>query len=90
MAISPDVLATALDELMPSYSELFVKWHPLLERIVTGGNMDRATLKGPRRAFAVVSDGPGTVTQIETGSEIIAGGRAQNAYRGQVVAARLI
>ena len=90
MAISPDVLATALDELMPSYSELFVKWHPLLERVVTGGNMDRATLKGPRRDFAVVSDGPGTVTQIETGSEIIAGGRAQNAYRGQVVAPRLI
>jgi hypothetical protein len=90
MAINPDVLKTALDELMPSYSELFVKWHPLLDKIVTGGNMDKATLKGPRRDFAVVSDGPGTVTQIETGTEIIAGGRAQNAVRGQVVAPRLI
>ena len=90
MAINPDVLKTALDELMPSYSELFVKWHPLLDRIVTGGNLDKATLKGPRRDFAVVSDGPGTVTQIETGTEIIAGGRAQNAVRGQVVAPRLI
>ena len=90
MAINPDVLKTALDELMPSYSELFVKWHPLLDKIVTGGTMDKATLKGPRRDFAVVSDGPGTVTQIETGTEIIAGGRAQNAVRGQVVAPRLI
>ena len=90
MAINPDVLKTALDELMPSYSELFVKWHPLLDKVVSGGNMDKATLKGPRRDFAVVSDGPGTVTQIETGSEIIAGGRSQNAVRGQVVAPRLI
>ena len=46
MAISPDVLATALNELMPAYSELFVKWHPLLEKVLVGGNMDRASLKG--------------------------------------------
>ena len=32
MAISPDVLATALNELMPSYSEMFVKFHPLMEK----------------------------------------------------------
>ena len=90
MPISPDVLATALDELMPAYSELFVKWHPLLDKVLDGGNMDRATLKGPRREFAVVTGGPGTVTHVNTGSEIIAGGRSQNAHRGQVVAPRLI
>ena len=90
MAISPDVVATALNELMPAYSELFVKWHPLLEKVVDSGNMDRSTLKGPKREFAVVTDGPGTVTQIQTGTEIIAGGRSQNAYRGNVVAPRLI
>ena len=90
MAISPDVLATALNELMPSYSELFVKFHPLMEKIMEGGNMDRASLKGPKREFAVVTDGPGTVTQVNTGTEIIAGGRSQNAYRGNVVAPRLI
>jgi hypothetical protein len=90
MAISPDVLATALNELMPAYSELFVKWHPLLEKILLGGGMDRATLKGPKREFAVVTDGPGTVTAVQTGTEIIAGGRSQNAYRGEVVAPRLI
>jgi len=90
MGISPDVLASALNELMPTYSELFVKWHPLLEKILDKGNMDRATLKGPKREFAVVTDGPGTVTEIATGSEIIAGGRSQNAYRGNVIAPRLI
>ncbi|QDP49925.1 MAG: hypothetical protein Tp1123DCM257201_2 [Prokaryotic dsDNA virus sp.] len=90
MAVSPDVVATALNELMPSYSELFVKYHPLLEKVLKGGNMDRAALKGPKRDFAVVTDGPGTVTEISTGSEVIAGGRRQNAHRGQVIAPRLI
>ena len=90
MAISPDVLATALNELMPSYSEMFVKFHPLMEKIMMNGNMTRDTLKGPRREFAVVTDGPGTVTQVNTGSEVIAGGRSQNAHRGNVLAPRLI
>jgi hypothetical protein len=90
MGISPDVLATALNELMPSYSELFVKWHPLLEKILEGGNLTRGTLKGPKREFAVVTDGPGTVTEVATGTEIIAGGRTQNAHRGEVIAPRLI
>tara|TARA_R100001082_G_C4352450_1_gene155208 strand:+ start:141 stop:1217 length:1077 start_codon:yes stop_codon:yes gene_type:complete len=90
MAISPDVLATALNELMPSYSELFVKFHPLMEKVMQNGNLDRAALKGPKREFAVVTDGPGTVTQVSTGTEIIAGGRTQNAHRGNVIAPRLI
>jgi len=90
MAISPDVLATALNELMPSYSEMFVKFHPLMEKVMNNGNLSRDALKGPKREFAVVTDGPGTVTQVNTGSEVIAGGRAQNAHRGNVVAPRLI
>ena len=90
MAISPDVLATALNELMPSYSEMFVKFHPLMEKVMQNGNLSRDALKGPKREFAVVTDGPGTVTQVDTGSEVIAGGRSQNAHRGNVVAPRLI
>ena len=88
--ISPDVLATALQELMPSYSELFAKWHPVLDRVINKGNMDRSVLKGPFREFAVVTGGPGTVTQVVTGSEVIAGGRNQNATRGDTYAPRLI
>jgi hypothetical protein len=88
--ISPDVLATALQELMPSYSELFAKWHPVLDRIINKGNMDRSVLKGPFREFAVVTGGPGSVTQVVTGSEVIAGGRNQAAARGDTYAPRLI
>ncbi len=90
MAINPDVLASALQDLAPGYSELFSLWHPLMERVVKKGNMDRATLKGPWREFVVVSAGPGTVTQVLTGSEIIAGGRTQSAQRGDTYAPRLI
>jgi hypothetical protein len=90
MAISPDVLASALQELMPGYSELFVKWHPILEKVVDKGNIDRSVATGPYREFVVVTDGPGTVTQILTGSEVIAGGRNQNAIRGSTYAPRLI
>jgi len=90
MAISPDVVATALQDLAPGYSELFSSWHPLMERVVKRGNVDRATLKGPYREFVVVSGGPGTVTQVSTGSEVIAGGRTQSAQRGSSYAPRLI
>ena len=30
MAISPDVVATALQDLAPGYSELFSLYHPIL------------------------------------------------------------
>jgi len=90
MAISADVLATALQELMPKYSELFVQWHPILEKIVLKGNLTKSVLTGPYREFTVVTDGPGSVTQVLTGSEVIAGGRRQNASRGDTYAPRLI
>ena len=90
MAISPDVLASCLVDLMPSYSELFTTWHPILERVVLKGNMDRSVLKGPFREFVVVTGGPGQVTQIVSGSEVVAGGRNQRAVRGDTFAPRLI
>tara|TARA_R100001594_G_scaffold147488_1_gene200565 strand:- start:7074 stop:8153 length:1080 start_codon:yes stop_codon:yes gene_type:complete len=90
MAISPDVVATALNELMPAYSELFTSWHPILEKIVQNGNMSRSVAQGPLREFAVVAGGPGSITQISTGSEVISGGRNQQASRGTVKAPRLI
>jgi hypothetical protein len=90
MAISPDVVATALQDLAPGYSELFTLWHPIMERVVKKGNIDRGTLKGPYKEFVVVTDGPGQVTQVLTGSEVITGGRRQNASRGNAYAPRLI
>lgn len=90
MPISPDVVATALQDLAPGYSELFTKYHPVMERIVKRGNIDRASLKGPYREFVVVAGGPGSVTQVNTGSEVIAGGRSQQASRGNAYGPRLI
>lgn len=90
MGISADVLATALQELMPHYSELFTTWHPLMEKIVLKGNFDRDVLQGPFREFVVQTAGPGQVTQILTGSEVISGGRNQAALRGNTFAPRLI
>ncbi len=90
MATSPDVVATALQELAPGYSELFTLWHPLFEKIVKNGKLDRGVLKGPYKEFVVVTDGPGQVTQVLNGSEIISGGRRQNASRGDTYAPRLI
>ena len=90
MAISPDVVASALQDLAPGYSELFTLWHPIMERVVKKGNIDRSTLKGPYKEFTVVTDGPGQVTQVITGSEVISGGRRQNASRGNSFAPRMI
>jgi hypothetical protein len=90
MAISPDVLASTLKDLLPGYSETFTKWHPLLDAIVTGGNLSKKKLEGPSREFTVVTGGPGQVTHVQTGNEVINGGRKQLAVRGNEVAPRLI
>jgi len=90
MAISPDVLASTLTDLLPGYSETFTKWHPLLDAIVTGGNLSKKKLEGPSREFTVVTGGPGQVTHIQSGNEVINGGRKQLAVRGNEVAPRLI
>jgi len=90
MAISPDVLATALQEQLPGYTEQFTSWHPLFKKMVEKGNVERSTLQGPFRDFVIVTDGPGQVTQVNTGSEVIAGGRTQASQRGNEYGTRLI
>jgi hypothetical protein len=91
MGFSADVLATALQDLMPGYSELFTKHHPLYDAIVNKRkNIDTQSLKGPYRTFNVVTGGPGTAQGIVTGSEIITGGRRQNAHTGTVYGARIV
>jgi hypothetical protein len=91
MGFSPDVLATALQDLMPGYSDLFTKHHPLYDAIVNKRkNIDTTSLKGPYRTFNVVTGGPGQARGIVTGTETIAGGRRQNAYTGTVKGARII
>jgi len=88
MPISPDVTATALQELLPGYSELFLSWHPLFEKVIEKGNKEAS--QGPYREFVIVQGGPGTATQVVHGSEIVAGGRNQTAARGNEYAPRII
>lgn len=90
MGISVDVVASTLQDLLPGYSDTFTKWHPLLDKIVTAGNLTKKTLEGPYREFTVVTGGPGQVTQIKTGNEVINGGRKQLAERGNEYAPRMI
>jgi len=90
MAISADVYATALQEQMKGLSETFMLWHPLLEKIVTNGNIKTDTLQGPFRDFTIVQGGPGKVTTIYGGSEVISGGRTQQGKRGNTFAGRMI
>ena len=88
MAFSPDVLVTALQELIPGYSETFTKWHPAFDAIVKKGQ--KVTAKGPYREFALVPSGPGQITPILTGNEVIAGGRTMNSVRANTYAATMI
>jgi hypothetical protein len=85
---SPDVLATALVDLAPGYTELFTKWSPIWEKIIAKGQKE--TLQSYRKEFTVVTGGPGTITNIVGGSEVIAGGRNQTGTRGNEIAPRLI
>ena len=90
MGLGQDVLASALQDLMPKYEELFTSWHPVMQRVVLNGNMERKPLDGPFKEFTVVTGGPGGVTQIVSGSEVIPGRRSQNAFRGRADVPRLI
>jgi len=88
MGYSPDVLATALQELIPGYSETFTQWSPAFDQIVKAGNKE--TAQGPWCEFVLVPEGPGQVTTLVTGNESIAGGRRQSAVRGNTYASDMI
>ena len=90
MAISADVLASALQDLALDFTDLFTSWHPVLDRLVTKGKLSKKTLEGPYKEFTVVEEGPGSITHVKHGSEVINGGRTQAASRGNEYAPRLI
>ena len=88
MAVSPDVLAAALVDLAPGYSELFTEWSPVLDKIVKGGRKE--TLQSYQKEFVVVTAGPGTLNQLTGGNEVIAGGLNQTGQRGNEHAPRMV
>lgn len=89
MAISNDVLVTALQELLPGYTESWTLFHPAFDAIVKSGGGKR-TVNHPFVEFVILPEGPGTVTSIIAGDEHIAGGRRQSSVKGNAYAATMI
>lgn len=82
MAYAQDVVYSTLVHLMPKFEELFLVGHPLLEKLYSGGGIERINLKGPTIEFTVITNGPGQVTGIRHGTETLASVRRNSAVRG--------
>lgn len=90
MAISADVLASALQHLTPRFTELFLRGIPLFAYLIGkqlgtgagGGNLEQFSLDGPYLEFNVLKGGPGQITAIRDGTELINSQRSQQLVRG--------
>jgi len=90
MPTNADVLNFATQKLIPKWTEQFYQYHPVLDKIVLKGNIDRSRQGGPYIEFPVVTNGPGAVTRIETGSEVYSSTRRTVGARGQIYCPRMI
>ena len=90
MATNADVLNFATQKLIPKWTEQFYQHHPVLEKIILKGNIERTTHGGPYIEFPIVTNGPGAVTRIENGSEVYSSTRRTIGARGQVYCPRMI
>ena len=70
MPTNADVLNFAQSKLIPKWTEQFYQHHPVLDKVILKGNIERTKLGGPYVEFPIVTNGPGAVTRIETGSEV--------------------
>tara|TARA_R100001082_G_scaffold104280_1_gene75504 strand:+ start:1481 stop:2563 length:1083 start_codon:yes stop_codon:yes gene_type:complete len=90
MPTNADVLNFAQNKLIPEWTEQFYQHHPVLDKIILKGNIERNTQGGPYLEFPVVTNGPGQVTRIDTGSEIYSSTRRTVGARGQIYCPRMI
>tara|TARA_R110002074_G_scaffold45863_5_gene118532 strand:+ start:2669 stop:3757 length:1089 start_codon:yes stop_codon:yes gene_type:complete len=90
MATNADVLNFAQSKLIPKWTEQFYQYHPVLDKVVLKGNIERQTHGGPHLEFPVVTNGPGAVTKIENGSEVYSSTRRNVGERGKVYCPRMI
>lgn len=88
MAISQDVLYSALVDLEPGWTEQFTTWSPVFDAIIKKGNKE--TLESYQKEFVVTTNGPGEITGVPTGNELIARGKRNVGARGNEYPARLI
>ena len=90
MPTNADVLNFATQKLLPKWTEQFYQAHPVLDKIVLNGNIERSKHGGPFIEFPIITNGPGAVTRIETGSEVYSSTRRTIGNRGKVYAPRMI
>ena len=90
MPTSADVLNFALQKLVPKWTEQFYQYHPVLDKVILKGNVERATHGGPFVEFPVVTNGPGQVTRIETGSEVYSSVRRTVSTKGSIYCPRMV
>ena len=90
MPTNADVLNFATQKLIPKWTEQFYQHHPVLDKIILKGNIERSRHGGPYIEFPVVTNGPGAVTRIETGSEVYSSTRRTIGARGRVYAPRMV
>ena len=90
MPTSADVLNFATQKLIPKWTEQFFQFHPVLDKIVLRGNIEKAHTGAPYLEFPVVTQGPGAVTRIETGSEVYSSTRRTVGTRGRLYCPRMI
>ena len=90
MPTSADVLNFATQKLIPKWTEQFYQFHPVLDKIVLRGNVEKAHTGAPYIEFPIVTNGPGAVTRIETGSEVYSSTRRTIGQRGRVHCPRMI
>lgn len=86
--LSPDVLTSALQDLMPGHAETFLKFHPAFEQLIEHGSFRRT--RGPFVEFVLVTNGPGSVTSIVTGEERINGGLTPAGHRGNEMCSTIV
>ena len=89
MAINPDVLVTALQEVRKGETETFTKFHPCFDKIVEKGN--KTKLDAPWVEFAVVTEGVGSINDVGNDPDkFLTGGRRQSGVKGNEYGATLI
>jgi len=90
MPTNADVLNFATQKLIPKWTEQFYQYHPVLDKVILRGNIERAKHGGPYIEFPIVTNGPGQVTRIETGSEVYSSIRRTVGARGRVYCPRMV
>jgi len=82
MPVTPDALNLATIHLLPKLTDVFFDGHPFLGKMVD--SIEKRPSGGEYAAFTVVTDGPGNIKKLVSGSEAYAYGRRSITKQGRV------